>query len=54
MNRDTVQQQRIATHLATAEGRYDFTTPAYLNTMYPDILTTSFQAWLSHNWAAVP
>ncbi|KAH6625372.1 hypothetical protein C7974DRAFT_376900 [Boeremia exigua] len=51
---DVTQQQRVAAHLATAEGRYDFVTPGYLNTMYPDIPITSFQAWLSHSWAAVP
>ena len=51
---DTMQQQRIATHLATAEGRYDFVTPAYLNTMYPDVLTTPFSTWLSYTWAAIP
>ncbi|XPS78959.1 hypothetical protein M3J07_010967 [Ascochyta lentis] len=47
------KQQRVATHLATAEGRYDFVTPAYLNTMYPDVLTTSFSTWLSRAWADV-
>jgi len=51
---DITQQQRVAAHLATAEGRYDFVTPGYLNTMYPDIPITSFQAWLSHTWSTVP
>ncbi|KAF3046954.1 hypothetical protein E8E12_009249 [Didymella heteroderae] len=48
------QQQRIATHLATAEGRYDFATPAYLNSMYPDVVVMSLHHWLTHTWAAVP
>lgn len=53
-NRDIAQQQRVATHLATAEGRYDFTSPGYLNPMYPDIIPMYFQTWLTHIWAAVP
>ncbi|KAJ8119125.1 hypothetical protein OPT61_g1 [Boeremia exigua] len=32
-NRYATQQQRIEAHLATAEGRYDFATPGYLNCM---------------------
>ncbi|KAF3039246.1 hypothetical protein E8E11_003467 [Didymella keratinophila] len=51
---NTMQQQRIATHLATAEGRYDFAAPAYLNSMYPDVVVTGLQHWLTHTWAAVP
>ncbi len=53
-NRQTMQQQRIETHLATAEGRYDFVTPGYLNTLYPEITVASFQAWLLHIWGSVP
>jgi hypothetical protein len=53
-NGDVTQQQRVAAHLATAEGRYDFITPGYLNTMYPDIVPTTFHAWLALAWAAVP
>ncbi|KAF1927543.1 uncharacterized protein M421DRAFT_64450 [Didymella exigua CBS 183.55] len=50
---DKTQQQRIATHLATAEGRYDFAPPAYLNSMYPEVVVTGLRHWLTHTWAAV-
>lgn len=53
MEGDIIKQQRVATHLATAEGRYDFVTPAYLNTVYQDVPTTSLSTYLSRTWAAV-
>ncbi|OAL44586.1 hypothetical protein IQ07DRAFT_649204 [Pyrenochaeta sp. DS3sAY3a] len=51
---DTARQRRLAPLLATAEGRYDFAVPGYLNSMYPDIRPTRFRDWFLHNWAAVP
>lgn len=51
---DTARQRRLAPLLATAEGRYDFAVPGYLNAMYPDIRPTRFRDWFLHNWAAVP
>lgn len=51
---DTAGQKRLATLLATAEGRYDFVVPAYLNTVFPDIHVTRFQDWFLRNWASIP
>ncbi|KAF2710003.1 NAD(P)-binding protein [Pleomassaria siparia CBS 279.74] len=47
-------QWRLATLIATAEGRYDYGAPGYLNTQFPDITPVTFQAWFQQNWAAVP
>ncbi|KAF1849342.1 uncharacterized protein K460DRAFT_354199 [Cucurbitaria berberidis CBS 394.84] len=51
---DTAQHRRLSPLLATAEGRYDFAVPAYLNSVYPDITPTPFRAWFLRNWASVP
>ncbi|KAB2102301.1 hypothetical protein CUC08_Gglean003120 [Alternaria sp. MG1] len=51
---DTAGQRRLAPLLATAEGRYDFVVPAYLNAVYPDIQVTRFQDWFLRNWASIP
>lgn len=54
MEGDTARQRRLAPLLATAEGRYDFAVPAYLNSIYPDIQPMRFRDWFLHNWASVP
>lgn len=51
---DTTTQRRLAPVHATAEGRYDFVVPAYLNSIYPDIHPIRFKDWFLHNWAAIP
>ncbi|KAI4934571.1 hypothetical protein J4E85_002429 [Alternaria conjuncta] len=51
---DTAGQRRLAPLLATAEGRYDFAVPAYLNSVYPDVQVTRFQDWFLRNWASIP
>ncbi|ORY14420.1 hypothetical protein BCR34DRAFT_232429 [Clohesyomyces aquaticus] len=51
---DVPRQKRIFTLIATAEGRYDFANPAYLNTQFPDIRPISFRDWFTRNWASVP
>ncbi|KAF2851683.1 hypothetical protein T440DRAFT_56085 [Plenodomus tracheiphilus IPT5] len=50
----TTRQRQIAPLLATAEGRYDFAVPAYLNLLFPDIQPTRFTDWFIHNWASIP
>lgn len=50
----TTRQRQIAALLATAEGRYDFAVPAYLNSLFPDIQPTRFRDWFTHNWALIP
>ncbi|KAI8943167.1 hypothetical protein NX059_001196 [Plenodomus lindquistii] len=50
----TTRQRQIAPLLATAEGRYDFAVPAYLNSLFPDVQPTRFRDWFVHNWASVP
>jgi hypothetical protein len=54
MEGDPQRTKRLQTLIATAEGRYDFQVPAYLNSQFPDILVTTFQQWLVRNWAGVP
>ncbi|KAF2126949.1 hypothetical protein P153DRAFT_377869 [Dothidotthia symphoricarpi CBS 119687] len=51
---DVPTQRRLATLGATAEGRYDFASPAYLNTCFPDIRPVAFRDWFLQNWALVP
>ncbi|EDU43040.1 conserved hypothetical protein [Pyrenophora tritici-repentis Pt-1C-BFP] len=51
---DIAGQRRLAPLLATAEGLYDFAVPAYLNSVFPDIRVTRFQAWFLRNWASIP
>ncbi|KAJ4376254.1 hypothetical protein N0V83_001537 [Neocucurbitaria cava] len=51
---NTAEHGRLSALLATAEGRYDFAVPAYLNSVYPDITTTPFRDWFLQNWASVP
>ncbi|KAF2262861.1 hypothetical protein CC78DRAFT_497822 [Lojkania enalia] len=49
------QRQRCLYNLiATAEGRYDFATPAYLNTCFPDVQPIRFRDWFERNWQSVP
>ncbi|KAF2470189.1 NAD(P)-binding protein [Lindgomyces ingoldianus] len=54
MEGDVRRQRRLFTLIATAEGRYDFANPAYLNTQFPDIRPMSFRDWFTRNWASVP
>lgn len=51
---DVPRQRRTSTLIATAEGRYDYVAPAFLNAQFPDIRPLTFQAWFASNWAAVP
>lgn len=51
---DIAGQRRLAPLLATAEGRYDFAVPAYLNSVFPDIHVTRFRDWFLRNWASIP
>ncbi|CAA9961344.1 NAD-binding protein [Pyrenophora teres f. maculata] len=51
---DIAGQRRLAPLLATAEGLYDFAVPAYLNSVFPDVRVTRFQAWFLRNWASIP
>ncbi|KAF2733929.1 hypothetical protein EJ04DRAFT_438066 [Polyplosphaeria fusca] len=51
---DVPRQRRLLTLIATAEGRYDFSTPGFLNAQFPDIQPMSFQDWFTRNWASVP
>ena len=51
---DVPRQRRLSTLIATAEGRYDFASPAYLNTQFPEIRPVSFQTWFQENWALIP
>jgi hypothetical protein len=46
--------RQLSPLVATAEGRFDFAVPGYLNMLNPDIETTSFQDWFLHNWASIP
>jgi hypothetical protein len=46
--------RQLAPLVATAEGRFDFAVPGYLNMMNPDIDTTTFEEWFLHNWASIP
>ena len=54
MEGDVQKQRRLLTLIATAEGRYDYTTPAYLNSYCPDLSPISFRDWFTRNWASVP
>jgi hypothetical protein len=51
---DGAQYRKLAPLVATAEGRYDFVTPGYLNSLNPDIRPTKFRDWFLHNWASIP
>ncbi|KAF2000979.1 hypothetical protein P154DRAFT_575683 [Amniculicola lignicola CBS 123094] len=51
---DVPRAKKITTLVATAEGKYDFATPAYLNLQFPDIRPIRFQDWFLSNWASVP
>ncbi|OCL01972.1 NAD(P)-binding protein [Glonium stellatum] len=51
---DFPKQTRLYALIATAEGRYDFAQPAYLNAQFPDIQPESFRNWFARNWAPVP
>ncbi|KAF2654592.1 NAD(P)-binding protein [Lophiostoma macrostomum CBS 122681] len=54
MGGDVPRQRRLMTLVATAEGRYDFATPAYLNSQCPRVQPISFRDWFTRNWASVP
>ena len=51
---DATTQRHLAPLLATAEGRYDFAVPGFLNQLNPDIQPTHFQTWFFQNWASIP
>jgi hypothetical protein len=46
--------RQLSPLVATAEGRFDFVVPGYLNLLNPDIQTTTFRDWFLHNWASIP
>jgi hypothetical protein len=46
--------RQLSPLVATAEGRFDFAVPGYLNILNPDIATTTFRDWFLHNWASIP
>ncbi|PSN66190.1 NAD(P)-binding protein [Corynespora cassiicola Philippines] len=54
MSGEPQRHRRLLSLLATAEGRYDYATPAYLNASFPDIVPYPFQDWLASNWSQVP
>ncbi|KAF2122635.1 hypothetical protein BDV96DRAFT_608596 [Lophiotrema nucula] len=54
MEGDLQRQRRLLALIATAEGRYDYTTPAYLNSYFPDLHPIGFRDWFTRNWASVP
>lgn len=54
MAADFPRQRKLQTLIATAEGKYDFATPAYLNSRFPNIRPTRFQDWFLNNWQSVP
>jgi hypothetical protein len=47
---DRSKAMQIQTHIATANGRYDFTQPN-LNRAFPDIRPISFQDWFVAKWS---
>ncbi|OCK77184.1 NAD(P)-binding protein [Lepidopterella palustris CBS 459.81] len=51
---DVPRQKRLFALIATAEGRYDFESPGYLNAQFPDIQPESFGSWFTRNWQGVP
>jgi hypothetical protein len=54
VNGHGARYRRLAPLVATAEGRFDFVTPGYLNSLNPDIEPTPFRDWFLLNWAAIP
>ncbi|KAF1918377.1 hypothetical protein BDU57DRAFT_515104 [Ampelomyces quisqualis] len=46
--------RKLAQLVATAQGRFDFAVPGYLNILNPDIETTTFEEWFLDNWASIP
>ncbi|KAF2024626.1 hypothetical protein EK21DRAFT_78274 [Setomelanomma holmii] len=51
---NSARYRQLAPLVATAEGRYDFAVPGYLNALNPDIEPTTFRDWFLHNWASIP
>lgn len=51
---DTQKQRKLAALIETSENHYAFASPAYLNTLFPDIVPIRFHSWFSNNWASVP
>ncbi|KAH3913462.1 hypothetical protein HBI56_083190 [Parastagonospora nodorum] len=49
-----IRYRQLSPLVATAEGRFDFAVPGYLNMLNPDIATTRFRDWFLHNWASIP
>lgn len=45
MEGDVLKQRRLAALIETAEGRYDYSTPAYLNSAFPDVQPLPFRHW---------
>ncbi|KAL5119663.1 hypothetical protein ACEQ8H_002509 [Pleosporales sp. CAS-2024a] len=44
---------KLSPLVATAEGRFDFSVPGYLNQLNRDIVTTPFRDWFIGNWASI-
>ncbi|KAL5415765.1 hypothetical protein PMIN03_002541 [Paraphaeosphaeria minitans] len=51
---ETSKQRKLATLIETSENRYQFASPAYLNSLFPHIVPMSFRSWFTDNWASVP
>jgi hypothetical protein len=54
MEGESSRYRQLAPLVATAEGRFDFSVPGYLNQLNPDIRPTKFRDWFLHNWASIP
>lgn len=50
---DPYKQRKLATLLETAENRYQFASPAYLNSLFPDIVPVSFRSWFTRTFILV-
>lgn len=44
---DTPKQRKLATLIETSENRYSFPAPAYLNSLFPDIVPMRFRSWFT-------
>lgn len=52
MSQNQKRRERAVNHLATAAGRFDFTSPT-LNQRFPNVRRTRFRDWLARSWADV-
>lgn len=50
---DTSKQRKLATLIETSENRYQFSSPAYLNSLFPDIVPMSFRSWFTSTFTSV-